>query len=55
MRTYHPEIAETHPSASPRRRARQMLGADAKADAKSEIDDSDDAERASRKRSIEGK
>lgn len=39
MRTYHPEIAEAPPSASPRRRARQMLGSDAKADSKSEVDD----------------
>lgn len=55
MRTYHPEIPETHPSAAPRRRARQMLGTESKADSKSEIDDDseDGNERATRKRTIE--
>lgn len=55
MRTYHPEIPEAPPSASPRRRGRQLMGTESKADSKSEIDDDteENAERASRKRSIE--
>jgi len=52
LRTYHPHIPESPPSATPRRRARQMIP-DAKADAKSsEIDDEGlSRSKASRKRS----
>lgn len=50
LRTYHPHIPESPPSATPRRRARPMLP-DAKADSKTDDDDREGRGKASRKRS----
>jgi mitogen-activated protein kinase 1/3 len=60
VRTYHPDIPESPPSATPRRRAKQMLPeAKTVAEAKSEVEDADTdgsssagAKGSSRKRSI---
>lgn len=59
IREYHPDLADTYPSATPRRRAKQSLeDPDSKADAKcgTEVDDDDKdshgSTKASKKRSI---
>lgn len=53
VRSYHPDVSESPPSATPRRRARQMLP-ESRADSKSEVDDDRDSggAKSSRKRSI---